>query len=71
MKEKKGKHPYDKTGKSIMLGKTYYFEDAIVAEFQCIDWSKKVEEEGFPDHFIFTVHELNFIKWKQKNSKNM
>ena len=70
-REKKGKHPYDKTGKSIMSGQTYYFEDAIVAEFQCIDWSKKVEEEGYPDHFIFTVHDLKFIKWKQKNSKNM
>ena len=54
-----------------MSGQTYYFEDAIVAEFQCIDWSKKVEEEGYPDHFIFTVHDLKFIKWKQKNSKNM
>ena len=70
-KEGKRKHPYDKTGKSIIFGETYFFEDAIVAEFQCIDWSKKIEEEGYPDHFIFSIHEREFVKWKEKNSKNM
>lgn len=70
-KEGKRKHPYDKTGKSIISGKTFFFENAIVAEFQCIDWSKKVEEEGYPDHFLFTIHEQKFVKWKEKNLKNM
>ena len=70
-KENKRKHPYDKTGKSIIFGKTFFFENAIVAEFQCIDWSKKIEKEGYPDHFIFTIHEQNFVKWKEKNLKNM
>ena len=69
-KEGKTKHPYDKTGESIMSGKTFYFENAIVAEFQCIDWSKKVEAEGYPDHFIFTIHKSKFAKWKERNLKN-
>ena len=70
-KEGKTKHPYDKTGESIMSGKTFFFENAIVAEFQCIDWSKKIEDEGYPDHFIFTITERKFMKWKEKNVKNM
>ena len=70
-KEGKRKHPYDKTGESIMSGKTFFFENAIVAEFQCIDWSKKIEDEGYPDHFIFTITERKFMKWKEKNVKNM
>ena len=70
-KDRKGKYPYDNTGKSTMSVQTYFFENAIVAEFQCIDMSKHMEEKGYPDHFIFTINERKFMKWKQKNVKNM
>tara|TARA_B100000989_G_scaffold291100_1_gene265163 strand:+ start:426 stop:998 length:573 start_codon:yes stop_codon:yes gene_type:complete len=70
-KEGKRKHPYDKTGESIITGITYYFKGGVLAEFQCIDMSKKIEEEGYPDHFIFGIYERKFIEWKRKNVKNL
>ena len=70
-KEDRIKHPYDKSGKSIMFGETYHFKKDDRVQFSCTDWSKKVENEGYQDHFAFSVHRRDFIFWKNKNSKNM
>jgi len=66
----KREHPYDKTGKSKMSGVYYEFKGSEkgIVQFLCNDWSEKLEKT-YGDHFAFSVLNLEFVRWKEKQYK--
>ena len=58
----KGKHPMDKTGKSIYERIAYQFSNGD-AEIICFDMSKKLEEDGKYDRFSVTLGLNEFKKF--------
>lgn len=63
-------HPYDKTGKSKMSGTSYTFKGSEkgIVQLVCNDWSEELEKT-YGDHFAFSVLNLEFIRWKEKQYK--
>jgi len=58
-------HPADSSGKSKIIDLMYIFKSGVL-HTSCVDWS---EEIGYEDHLFFSISEIKFMRWKQKNIK--
>ena len=58
----KGKHAYDKSGKSLVWNTTFKLKDGGNATIDCMDWSKKIEK-NIGDKLMVGIESNEFRKF--------